>query len=284
MDLVKIYTEVDFFEKNQEASSFRPSDYCLIFITQGKMQLCINAKVIEYQKGSVVLVAPGNVYQSISYSDDLMLYILLGDSKNMAPKMKLELYKYNIYRIINIEKEEHILSPKPVVFKQIITLIELLQDIAKNNTAATFYQQSIFQVYGTIVYLIMDDLIQNIHNGCIVNTRKEDIVGEFIELVFVHFKEQRNLRFYADKLHISIKYLSNCVSEITSKAPSVFIANALVTEAKTLLLTTAENISVISEQLNFSDQYAFGKFFKKHTGLSPKNFRNSEINKDTYTI
>jgi len=44
-------------------------------------------------------------------------------------------------------------------------------------------------------------------------------------------------------------------------------------EAKLLLETPRLTISQIAENLNFSDQSFFGKFFKKQVGLSPSSYR-----------
>ena len=109
------------------------------------------------------------------------------------------------------------------------------------------------------------------------NTRKEEIAMRFIELASLHYKEEKELQFYADQLSISIKYLSNAVRSITHVPPTQFLAASLMDEAKLLLLNSNLAIRAISDRLGFSDQYAFGKFFKKHTGLSPRNFKQQNI-------
>jgi AraC-like DNA-binding protein len=120
----------------------------------------------------------------------------------------------------------------------------------------------------------MDSLVEKLNSETKLNTRKEEITLRFIELVSIHFRTEKELSFYAEKLNISIKYLFICVKETTNTPPTEFIANALLNESKTLLLSTKNTISIIASALSFSDQYAFGKFFKKQTGLSPKNYRS----------
>lgn len=85
--------------------------------------------------------------------------------------------------------------------------------------------------------------------------------------------KKKELSFYAESLLISVKYLSNCVREITKSPPTSFIADALMNEAKVILLHPNNTGGMIAGELGFSDQYSFGKFFKKHTRLSPLNFR-----------
>lgn len=57
--------------------------------------------------------------------------------------------------------------------------------------------------------------------------------------------------------------------------PSKIIGEALLNNAKILLLNSDKSIKEIANEMSFSDQYAFGKFFKKHTGLSPSKFKKT---------
>jgi YesN/AraC family two-component response regulator len=154
-----------------------------------------------------------------------------------------------------------------------VGLVKLLNYYTNHDIKFSSQEQIIIALFTAIIHILMDSLVEKLQSETKINTRKEEIVLRFIELVSIHFKTKKRLGFYAEKLHISIKYLSICVKEITHRPPTEFIANALTNEAKTLLLSTKKTISDISSELSFSDQYAFGKFFKKHTGLSPKNYR-----------
>ena len=50
----------------------------------------------------------------------------------------------------------------------------------------------------------------------------------------------------------------------------------MVLEAQVMLKSSNLNIQQISDELNFKSQSFFGKYFKKFTGMSPKEFRNSK--------
>ncbi|MGN0206489.1 MAG: helix-turn-helix domain-containing protein, partial [Muribaculaceae bacterium] len=57
------------------------------------------------------------------------------------------------------------------------------------------------------------------------------------------------------------------------KTPSEWIAYITMLNAKTLLKTSDKNIKEIAAELNFPEQYTFRKYFKHHTGMSPKEYR-----------
>lgn len=106
-------------------------------------------------------------------------------------------------------------------------------------------------------------------------SRKENLVRDFTELVQKHFVDDRKVKNYANKLNITPKYLSETVREISGKTAGDIIDLYVIQEAVLLLNNSKLSISEISDRLNFSNQSFFGKFFKRHTGLSPKKQRNA---------
>lgn len=98
---------------------------------------------------------------------------------------------------------------------------------------------------------------------------------EFVRLVRKHFRLQHSVRFYANKLCISPKYLSMVVKDCTGHSAAEIIDEHLLLEAKNLLRFSGKNIQQVAYELNFSNQSSFGKYFKHLTGMSPSEFQNS---------
>lgn len=98
---------------------------------------------------------------------------------------------------------------------------------------------------------------------------------EFISLVRKHFRLEHSVRFYANKMCISPKYLSLVVKESTGRSAAEIIDEHLLLEAKNLLRFSGKNIQQVAYELNFSNQSSFGKYFKHLTGMSPSEFQNS---------
>ncbi|MFS2722854.1 AraC family transcriptional regulator [Bacteroides thetaiotaomicron] len=106
-------------------------------------------------------------------------------------------------------------------------------------------------------------------------TRQEEIFQRFIGEVEKHYRKERSVKFYADLLCISPKYLSTVVYKVSRQLAGQWIDAYVILEAKTLLKSGKLTIQQISEQLNFSNQSFFGKFFKRCAGMSPKDYMNS---------
>jgi len=105
---------------------------------------------------------------------------------------------------------------------------------------------------------------------------KNKVLAEnFISIVRTHYREQRGIEFYADKLCLTPKYLSKVIKESSGKSASEWIDDYVVLEAKALLKSTNKTIQQISDELNFPSQSFFGKYFKRLVGMSPKEYKKS---------
>jgi AraC-like DNA-binding protein len=104
-------------------------------------------------------------------------------------------------------------------------------------------------------------------------TKHEDLVSRFFELVRKYHKTDRQVGFYAEKMYLTPKYLSQIIKANTGKSANEWIDGYVMLEAKALLKSTRMTIQQISDDLNFADQSFFGKYFKRLEGMSPKEYR-----------
>lgn len=105
----------------------------------------------------------------------------------------------------------------------------------------------------------------------------KQIFIRFMELLSKYFTQERHVEFYASKMCISPKYLSTTVKQISGKTPTVWITNRTIEEIKHRLLHTQASIKEIAYALNFPNLSFFGKFFKRATGMSPKQYRANNM-------
>ena len=86
---------------------------------------------------------------------------------------------------------------------------------------------------------------------------------------------ERNVKYYADILCISPKYLSTVIHRVSGKYATEWIDNYVILESKALLRGCGMSVKEVCHKLNFPNQSFFAKYFKHHTGLTPREYKNS---------
>ncbi|HIY46786.1 MAG TPA: helix-turn-helix domain-containing protein [Candidatus Alistipes faecigallinarum] len=108
-----------------------------------------------------------------------------------------------------------------------------------------------------------------------ITTRQTELFHRFVSLVHEHCTREREVTFYADRLCISTRYLSTIVRSVAQTTAKEFIDHTVALEIKMLLKSTDLSVQEIAYRLHFPDQSYLGRFFKKHTGESPTEYRNT---------
>lgn len=108
------------------------------------------------------------------------------------------------------------------------------------------------------------------------STRQQQICRSFMQLVREYAAQEHGAAFYAGKLCISTRYLHRATTLcLNGKSPKQIIEEQLLAEVKVLLDDPSLTVTAIAERLNFPDQSYLTRFFKRHTGISPRRFRMS---------
>ena len=103
--------------------------------------------------------------------------------------------------------------------------------------------------------------------------RPHEHFRNFMNLLKEHFKESREVLFYANKMCITPKHLSNVTNYVLGSHAKEVIDYYVVTQLKNTLRTTTMTIAEITEDFNFPNQSYLSRYFKKHTSMSPVEFK-----------
>jgi len=106
-----------------------------------------------------------------------------------------------------------------------------------------------------------------------LSDRKHVYYRSFIKLLESSFKEQLRVTYYADKLGITSTYLTRLCREITGIPTQQILHERLILEAKRNLKYTGRGVAEIAYFLGFEDPSYFTRFFKRYSGITPRNYR-----------
>lgn len=103
--------------------------------------------------------------------------------------------------------------------------------------------------------------------------RKDYIFKQFFDLLRNEYPIHRDVKWYAEKLHISTKYLSAVCREVSGQTAMEWIHQVLQEEIKRLLTTSDLSIKEIVFRLDFPNLSFFGRYVRRHLGMSPTAYR-----------
>ncbi len=148
-------------------------------------------------------------------------------------------------------------------------LREILSDDAFN---ATMREQAAWQCVDLMITIMssVDKSAQGRTDA--KKSRQDEIVAQFLQCVREHYHEKRELGFYADKLGLSLKYMSRVVFELTGRHPSRWIKDYVILDAQAMLRSGHYSVQQVADALHFPNQSFFGKYFKEAVGVSPKKW------------
>ena len=104
------------------------------------------------------------------------------------------------------------------------------------------------------------------------HSKLEPILTRFSMLLLAFSREQRSVKYYADRLGVSANYLNILCRRHLDMNANAFIAKEVVNVIMSELLSTGKSVKEIAVDLNFNDLPGFSNYFKRHIGLSPRQF------------
>ncbi|NIF04669.1 helix-turn-helix domain-containing protein [Chryseobacterium sp. Tr-659] len=153
-------------------------------------------------------------------------------------------------------------------------ILELFNHIKKEESEKHQFSESIIKTYIQLILAIGSKQKSSIENSMASNDKLPNKnAAEFQKLLEAHFKSQKELSFYSDKLSITNNALSKAVKKEFTKTPTQLINERIILESKKLLHLTYRSVKEIASELGFADEFYFSRYFKKSVGCSPKKYR-----------
>lgn len=243
----------------------------VLFCLQGELHVRISLKEYTLRPDMFCVIITGMIFEVLSISNDFRGF-MIATRTNFMPVTEKTTQVMSFYKCLQ-SRHCFVLEEKEVVaFVGVYHSIKAtLQELDHP------YRIPMLQSYVQILYYRMLPIVlkEEESRSKYSHTRQEEIFQRFIGEVEKHYRKERSVKFYADLLCISPKYLSTVIYKISQQLAGEWIDAYVILEAKTLLKSGRLTIQQISEQLNFSNQSFFGKFFKRCAGMSPKEYINS---------
>jgi len=245
-----------------------------IELSEGNIEMQIDYVTYKVEKNSLIFIMPAHITQLKNISSDLKGRILAISETYAESLSYLKQQHSNIFFYMQIKK-----NPLTIFDSQDYRYLFSSFDFACNKIRqhTHIFYNDVINSSLKLFFLELSNLYLSKQKQYIPPTwsRKEEHFIDFLTILKENCKNQRNVKFYAEKLCITTQYLSSILKEQSGKSARQWIQDALIIEAKEMLKMPSVNVKQVSYKLNFPDQSTFGKFFKKNAGISPLTFRIS---------
>ncbi|HWK08034.1 MAG TPA: helix-turn-helix domain-containing protein [Puia sp.] len=252
------------------SAPFRPDFYALILCVQGWMDLTVDNQPVHIGLYHFFAGGPNMVFERTRQSPDCKtnaIYFtksfLLKHHVNEAQLEAFDFFAGKIHSAISLTQKDA---------EPLIKLYDILK-VKRSTHHEDYHQEIIRNIF--FAYLYEAALIYRNKGNTIVKkySREVDISYKFQQLLIEYGTSHHHLKFYAEALFISEKYMIHAIKRSTGKTPGQLIDEKIIAEAKAQLNDRKRTLATISDTLHFSDQASFSRFFKKHTGQTPSGFR-----------
>lgn len=268
-----VHYKEELLAENPFPYPFRSSNTGVMLMLQGKMKVQINLETFIAGPGSV-LVFPAQAIVHILEIIEPLQNIGIVFTEEFALRNILNYEEVRVFRFIELN-ETPVLTVSGADHQAVSDLFIKLSEINSSDSFPSPYKKEKTFHYFNLLALEMMEIYRSQSDKFNLKTnRKKEIIQEFLSLLPLHVREKRNVQFYADKLFITPGHLSKLLKEATGSTSREIIEEAVVMEARNMLVDTSLSLAEIAERLHFSDQSFFGKFFKKKMKITPKSFRD----------
>lgn len=302
--------ELSELSSQQEASLFRSGleewqegpqvlTYGAILICRkGKARLNVNYKDWELYEGAVITLFPNDVVELKVDGDCKSPQTENGDFKSpetenedckslqTANSFQAEILKYNpsLLREASLQLEQTVYSSlrkdrcrqdTPVVTNIINGMFGLLKVYFDQSECTCISQLVLCQLKA--FFIGFHEYLQRnpqYRPDEVKSYRVRELFNRFMMLLERDYKISRDVNYYAEKMNISSKYLTNIVNQVTGHTPKTIIDQYVILQLKLHLKRTTQSIKEMAWEFHFADVSFFCRYFKKHTGLTPQQIRS----------
>ncbi|MEN2415501.1 helix-turn-helix domain-containing protein [Flavobacterium mesophilum] len=263
---------VNTFAEHLKSHSFveephRHDSYLMVFFTKGSGLHEVDFDQFEIKRGSLFVLQPGQMHHW-NLSEDIEGFVIIFSQElyNLYFGQK-KINDYNFYHSIHNRPEmvfEENEIPKILPYFNL-----LIQENSQNNK----YQ---LDKLLNLLDCIHIEVTRKYSETYSHQTHSYNIkINTFESLLEEYFRTEKLPSFYAEKLNITLKHLNRICNEILQKTATEVITDRVVLEIKRMLIDKQLAVNEVAFKVGYEDYSYFSRFFKKQTGMSPTEFRNT---------
>lgn len=275
------YREVNKSKVAMELFRFptRLNAFGIVFCSKGSTTILADLRHCQIEARTMFVCPPGTIIQ-VETQTEVTVHFILCEEEFIN---RVHIDQKQLLHLFMAVRENPTLQLSDAEWNEISRALKEVYDEGQRGREDAISTEIIQTLFRALAYrlcrVIDDQLCQRSEAGDILGAtrnRNAAYFNTFIEELSRHFRQERSVGFYADRLHLTPKYLTTLLRTTTGRTASEWIDEYVVLEAKNLLKYSTMNIQEVAYYLHFPNQSFFGKYFKQHTGMTPSAYRSSK--------
>jgi len=245
------------------------------------LMLCLNGsgrslydmREITHRKNDLAFIIPGHIMRPLECSDDFV-YAMLCVSPKMFEDLRFHTFshdyeKFNYMPICSLTDEQA---------AQLQTLIHQVAIIAKHTDEELPHRYQALLAQLAVGYEFLN-YYRREQDKQWADTPLVKLFNRFCDLVVEHYRESREIQYYANLMHLTPKYFTKVIRSATGGlSPAQWIEQYVTTQAKRLIESRATHtLQETAYLLGFSEPTSFYRYFKRVTGMTAKQYQQLTI-------
>ena len=244
----------------------------IIICSKGQIKVNCNFREFVVEENMVFIAQPHSTL-NVRVSEDCEGYVIATEAASITDYTIDPKY---IPELLDKAYESPLIGLESAECTKICKAIDMLCGYITNNSESPFKSAIINAGMTTFAYIFAEILythMPQIEYELRSMKREKEHFNRFIKILSENYTKNREVGFYADCLSLTPRYLTTTIRKVSGHTVSDWISRFVIKDAKYLLKHSDMTVQQVAYELNFPNQSFFGKYFKKHTGMSPGTFR-----------
>ncbi len=237
-------------------------------VVRGSAKATINIDQYDFQENDLLWLEPGSFLLVHECSEDALIYYVVFSSSFMEKNMftsRMSLSPLPVRSPIL-----HLKNDVAELYKHVIQLM-----VEASNCEPSMLSSAKMIHVANLLHTCYYELHDADKSYIKPVDRKQEIYQTYVKMVLAHYHEWHHVAEYAEAMHVTLPHLSSTIRSVSGKTAGDLIVDAIITDAKAQLKISSLQIKEIAMNLGFANLAFFNRFFKSHTGTTPKAYRNS---------
>lgn len=244
------------------------TDLRIGFVKSGEIEGNINLHPSHLKQGTLISLTPNSIIEMKKFSKDVNF---MGITLN--PEQLNGWYKGPIPAFLINQMTESIMQPCKADLAVFFHLFNILWDVVHlYGDDSELIPDLMSAILHQVHHIYNTHAQQHVHQ----QTRERTIFQEFIQMVNQANGTQRQLDYYANRMNLTQRYLGTVIKQVSDVTAKEWIDRSTILRIKVMLRHSDQLITQISDQFGFPNDSFFSKYFKRMTGLTPKEYRNGK--------